>query len=124
MHIRPLLLAFVIAIGLAATLQAADVNGKWTGQVPGRDGQTRETTFTFKADGESVTGSMSGAQGETPIANGRLQADKLSFDVTLNFQGNTVLLHFRGVVSGDEIKFTRQREGADRLQEFTATRVK
>jgi opacity protein-like surface antigen len=123
-HIRPLLLAFVIAIGLAATLQAADVNGKWTGQVPGRDGQTRETTFTFKADGESVTGSMSGAQGETPIANGRLQADKLSFDVTLNFQGNTVLLHFRGVVSGDEIKFTRQREGADRLQEFTATRVK
>ena len=50
----------------------------------------------------------------------RLQGDKLSFDVTLNFQGNDVLLHFRGQVAGDEIKFTRQREGGDNVQEFTA----
>ena len=124
MHTRQLLLAMVVALGLPAVLQAADVNGKWTAQVPGRGGQTRATTFAFKADGEAVTGTMSGMQGEIPIANGKLLDDKLSFDVTLNFQGNEVLLHFRGVVSGDEIKFTRQREGADQVQEFTATRVK
>jgi hypothetical protein len=124
MHTRQLLFTTMLALGLSIALQAADVNGKWTAQVPGRDGQTRETTFAFKADGESVTGTMSGRQGEVPISSGKLQGDKLSFDVTLNFQGNDVVLHFRGVVSGDEIKFTRQREGADRVQEFTATRVK
>ena len=26
---------------------ASDVNGKWVAQVPGRDGQTRETIFNF-----------------------------------------------------------------------------
>jgi hypothetical protein len=31
---------------------------------------------------------------------------------------------FKGTVSGDEIKFTRQREGGNRVQEFTAKRVK
>ena len=124
MRSRQLLLAMVVTLGLGAVLQAADVNGKWTAQVPGRGGQTRETTFTFKVDGEAVTGTMSGMQGEVPIANGKLLDDKLSFDVTLTFQGNEVLLHFRGVVSGDVIKFTRQREGGDQVHAFTAERVK
>jgi hypothetical protein len=121
---RTLLIAMVVALGLTTMLHAADVNGKWTAQVPGRGGQPRDTTFTFKADGESVAGSMSAMQGDVPISNGKLQGDKLSFDVTLNFQGNDVLLHFRGQVAGDEIKFTRQREGGDNVQEFTASRVK
>jgi hypothetical protein len=41
----------------------------------------------------------------------------------MNFQGNEVKLNFKGKVSGDEIKFTRQREGADQSQEFTAKRA-
>jgi hypothetical protein len=38
----------------------------------------------------------------------------------MNFNGNDVKLIFKGKVAGDEIKFTRQREGGDRVQEFTA----
>ena len=33
---------------LTLTAMAADVSGKWIAQMPGRNGQTRESTFTFK----------------------------------------------------------------------------
>jgi hypothetical protein len=104
---------------------AADVNGKWTAQVPGRDGQTRELTFTFKAEGEKLTGSMSGQQGDSEIADGKISGDQISFTVKINIQGNERKFLYKGTVSGDEMKVTRTIEGGNRPpQEFTAKRVK
>ena len=37
---------------------AADISGKWTGNMPGRGGDTAPTTFTFKVDGEKLTGNV------------------------------------------------------------------
>ena len=51
--------AVLMAVALVAAY-AADVTGKWTAQVPGRGGQTTETTFNFKADGSKLTGTVSG----------------------------------------------------------------
>ena len=45
---------------------AADVSGKWSGEVPGRGGQTAAATFVFKVDGDKLTGTMTGPQGEVP----------------------------------------------------------
>lgn len=101
---------------------AADVTGRWTAQVPGQGGRTREATFNLKADGENLTGTMSGPMGDVPISDGKVNGDEISFTVKLNFQGNEVKLLHKGKVSGEEIKFTRQREGGDRTQEFTAKR--
>ncbi|PYQ19759.1 MAG: hypothetical protein DMF79_11870 [Acidobacteria bacterium] len=109
---------------LATVAQAADVTGKWVAQVPGRGGETRETTFSFKVDGENLVGTMSGRQGDVVLTDGKIKDDVLSFNVTLSFQGNDVKFVYKGKVSGDEIQFTRQREGSDRSQEFTAKRVK
>jgi len=104
---------------------AADVDGKWTAQVPGRGGQTRETTFTFKAEGEKLTGTVSGMQGDTPISDGKISGDDISFTLKLNFQGNEITFLYKGKVSGDEIKMTRTRQGGDQPgQEFTAKRAK
>ena len=104
---------------------AADVDGKWTAQVPGRGGQTREQTFTFKAEGEKLTGTVSGMQGDSPISDGKISGDEISFTVKLNFQGNEVTLLYKGKISGDEIKMTRSRQGGDQPgQEFTAKKVK
>ena len=104
---------------------AADVNGKWTAQVPGRGGQTRETTFTFKAEGEKLTGTVSGMQGDTPISDGKISGDDISFTLKLNFQGNEITFLYKGKISGDEIKMTRTRQGGDQPgQEFTAKRAK
>src|SRR5579864_1126110 len=92
-------LAAIVAL-LAMTASAADVSGKWTAQVPGRNGQTRETTFSLKADGDKLTGTMSGPQGEIGIKDGMISGDNISFKVALEFNGNSFVLLFKGVVSG------------------------
>ena len=109
---------------LTLTALAADISGKWTAQVPGRNGQTREQTFNLKADGNTLTGTVSGRMGDTPIAEGKIDGDSISFTQTMEFNGNSVKLVYKGTVSGDEIKFTRMREGGEgQGQEFTAKRA-
>jgi hypothetical protein len=113
--------ALVVAV---VSMQAADVTGKWTAQVPGRGGQTRETTFTFKVDGEKLTGTMTGMQGDVEIKDGVVKGDDIAFSTVFNGPNGEVKLLFKGRVAGEEIKFTRQREGGDQTQELTATRAK
>lgn len=114
---------FVLA-GIALA-HAADINGKWIAQVPGRDGQTRETTFNFKVEENKLTGTVTGRQGDNPISDGKISGEDISFTVTANFGGNEVKLLYKGKIVGDEIKLTRTREGGDQPgQEFTAKRVK
>jgi len=109
---------------LTLTALAADVTGKWTAQMPSRRGQTREATFHFKADGNTLTGTVSGRMGDMPISDGRIEGDQISFTQTMEGDGNTIKVLYKGTVSGDEIKFTRTRDGgAGRAQEFIAKRA-
>jgi opacity protein-like surface antigen len=125
MKVQRMMAAVAVAVAiLAAVVQAADVTGKWTGQVPTRDGGTRESTFNFKQDGEKLTGTMTGPQGDIELKDGAVKGDDVSFNVALSFGGNDVKLIYKGKVAGDEIKFTRTREGADQTQEFTVKRAK
>jgi opacity protein-like surface antigen len=124
MKLRTMSLAMVASV-LAVAAFAADVTGKWTAQVPGRGGQTRETTFNFKVDGEKLTGTMSGMQNDLEISDGKVKGDEISFKVNVNFQGNEMKMNYKGKVAGDEIKMTREREGSGQPpQEFTAKRAK
>jgi hypothetical protein len=112
-------LLLVLAIGLSA----ADPTGKWKAQVPGRQGNLREVTFTFKATGANLTGSITGRQGnEIPISDGKINGDDISFTVTQEFGGNTVKQNYIGKIAGDEIKFKREG-GQGPAQEFTAKRA-
>ena len=126
MKYRMVVFAATLVLASVAFASAAKVTGKWVAQVPGRGGQTRETTFTFKADDEKLTGTVSGMQGEVPIADGTVKGDDIYFTQSFSPpQGNPVKLIYKGKVSGDEIKFTRTREGSDQPgAEFTAKRVK
>ncbi len=126
MKTRLAFISLALALIAAAVALAADVNGKWTAQVPGRQGNAQETTFTFKVEGDKLTGTMSGRQGDTPIADGKISGDDISFTVTRERQGATIKQLFKGKVAGDEIKFTRSTEGGQGNQpvEFTAKRVK
>jgi hypothetical protein len=86
-----------------ALVWSGDVSGKWTAQVPGRDGQPQETTFTFTVEGDKLTGAVSGRQGDT------------------------IKQLYKGKVSGEEIKFTRSVEGGQGNRppvEFTAKKAK
>ena len=111
-------------IGVSSAF-AADVTGKWTAEVPGRGGQTREVTMNLKASGDALTGTMSGPQGDIEISDGKVSGDEISFNVTREFQGNSMKMHYTGKVDGDQIKFSVTREGGQgggRAQEFTAKR--
>lgn len=112
-----------MAVLFAMTASAADVSGKWTGQMPTRNGDTREVTFNLKADGDKLTGTMGGPQGDIEIKDGKVSGDHISFSTHLEFNGNSFVLLFKGTVSGDQIKFTRGREGSDQTQEFTAKKA-
>lgn len=110
----------VLALAAAA---AADISGKWTGDVPGRGGDTTPSTFVFKADGDKLTGSMTGAQGEVPLQEGRISGDQVSFATVLDLGGNSIKILYKGTVGGDQIKMTRQREGGGQAREFTLKRA-
>ena len=103
---------------------AADVDGAWTAQVPGRQGNTMETTFNLKAEGNTLTGNVKTERGEVPISDGKINGDEISFVTVMNFNGNEFRILYKGKVSGNEIKFTRQREGGQgRTSEFTAKKA-
>jgi len=103
-------LGFLLGL-LALTALAADFSGKWVAQMPGRDGQTHDVTFTFKADGETLTGTVSGRNGDVEISDGKINGDQISFSQTMEFNGNTMKILYKGTISGDQITFTRTREG-------------
>src|SRR5215469_9551756 len=112
MRFRIAFISACIVLGTMAGLaRAADISGKWVAQVPGRNGQTRETTFNFKVDGSKLTGTVSGPRGDNPISDGKVDGGDISFTVAVSFNGNDIKMNYKGKVSGDEIKFTRTIEG-------------
>jgi hypothetical protein len=125
MNRKTLFISFCLMMALATLALAADVTGKWVAQVPGRGGQTVETTINLKAEGDKLTGTISNPQGESAIGDGKVSGDDVSFSVTREFQGNSFKMIYKGKVSGDEIKFTRTIEGRDMPPtEFTAKKAK
>jgi hypothetical protein len=117
--------AIVCTALLAAAAFAADVTGKWTAQVPGRDGQTREVTYNLKADGSALTGTTSGRGGDIQISDGKVEGDTVTFKVKMEFNGNSIVQNYTGKVAGDEIKFTQTREGGGgQPREFVAKKAK
>lgn len=107
---------------LLAWAMAADISGKWAGDMPGRGGDTTPTTFTFKVDGDKLTGSMTGPQGDIQLQEGKVAGNQISFSTTLDFGGNSIKLLYKGTVNGDQIKMTREREGSGQAREFTIKR--
>jgi hypothetical protein len=109
----------------SVTALAADFNGKWTGDVPGRNGNTQTITFDFHVDGATLTGKVSTPRGDVDISNGKVDGDNISFDQVLNFNGNSFTISYKGTADGaDSIKFTRTFGGGDRPpQDFVAKRV-
>ena len=118
--------AIVCTALLAVAAFAADVTGKWTAQVPGRDGQTREVTYNLKADGAALTGTTTGRGGqEIQITDGKVEGDTVSFKVKMEFGGNSIVQNYTGKLAGDEIKFTQTRDGGGgQPREFVAKRAK
>src|SRR4051812_19198752 len=105
---------------------AADATGTWKWSVE-RNGQTFETTLKLKQDGEKLTGTITGRQGnETEIEDGKVKDDAVSFTVTREFNGNKVVMKYQGKLSGDSIKgdIKFERDGEEQSRDWEAKRDK
>src|SRR5260370_7461770 len=102
---RKILWSLITMLTFTLAIWAGDISGKWTAQVPGRNGNMREVTFNLKASGEKLTGTMSGRNGDIEISEGRASEDNVSFSVTQEFGGNTFKPPFSCKITAGQILF-------------------
>ena len=115
--LRSVLMAMSMLLAVTIAL-AADVNGKWKADFETPDGQKATNTFTFKVDGDTVTGTVAGSQDDTPIKNGKLSGDTISFTADRPFGSFT----YKGKITGEEINFAVAFNGNN--FDMTAKRMK
>jgi|SRR5579863_2078277 hypothetical protein len=100
---RVVLLSALLALSSLAAF-AADVTGKWMSEAMGKGGPQ---TFTLKQDGSALTGTVQGGRGgASEIKNGKVDGDNVSFEVTREFNGNSMTLKYSGSVSGSSMKLS------------------
>ncbi len=113
MQRRIFLACAVLMTVLAGAALAADITGNWTGST-----DQFTLTFAFKQDGEKLTGTVTGPQGDPiAISDGKVQGDKLSFTVKIDMGGNSMKITHEGVIKGEEITLSTKVEGG---QDFGA----
>ena len=132
---RVKLIAIVVSVLclMAVSAFAVDVTGTWVaertpskmgpgggegggpgggaGGGPGFGGPMK-FTFTFKADGSNLSGTMVGPRGtQNEIIEGKIDGDKVSFAVIIDMMGREMKVNYKGTVSGDEMTLTSTIEG-------------
>jgi hypothetical protein len=112
----------LIALGALAA-DAGGISGTWTTSFETQVG-TQTYTYTFKVEGDKLTGRSKSNLGESDLTQGKVDKDTVHFVETLNYQGMELQITYEGkVVSADEIKFKRDVAGQGG-EEFTARRQK
>ena len=106
----------IVLIGaLAAVAFAADVAGKWIATAEGPNGEMK-IEFNFKVDGNKLTGTATGPMGESPITEGKLDGDNITFTV----EAHDMKIVHTGTVNGNEMKLKVDIDGQS--MDMTATR--
>jgi hypothetical protein len=119
---RKFLLVIATAVVCFVIANAADATGKWTTTINTQIGDM-PYTYDFKVDGEKLTGKAKSQFGDVEITEGKCKDDEITFVENVSLDGNAIRIDYKGKVSGDEIKFTRQ-VGQFATEEFVAKRVK
>ena len=83
-HSIAALLVCSVAVAFAAF---ADLNGKWKGTLKFGDFEL-PLTYTFKVDGEKLTGAVTSDQGDIQITDGKVKGNDFTF--SLDIQGTSV----------------------------------
>lgn len=99
---------------LALPLAAADVSGKWKAEVDvGGNNATPE--FTFKQEGDKLSGTYKGMLGEAPIT-GTVEGNKICWELKANYGSEPVTVIYTGTIESDTlikgtVDFAGQAEG-------------
>ncbi len=121
---KGVILAVLILTGLVC-VYAADITGKWTTQFDSSVGP-QKYVFEFKVEGNTLTGkaisNIGGTDATTPITEGKIDGDNVSFVENLNYQGMELRISYKGKITGDEISFSRM-VGEQEGEKFVAKRA-
>jgi hypothetical protein len=99
----------VLLMFVAGLAFAADIDGKWEGEVQGMDGNPMKIAYTFKADGETLTGTTKGMDGnDISIQDGKIKGNDFSF--SLDF-GMGQPMKFNCTLKGDTIEMKMDMGG-------------
>jgi hypothetical protein len=101
------LVAGLLAGGASAEEKkaAGNATGTWKSSFTTPNGQTIETTYKLKQEGDKLTGTVTGRDGqETKIEDGTVKDGKVSFKVTRERNEQKFTLRFKGDLKGDSIK--------------------
>jgi hypothetical protein len=123
----------LLLCSLSTPLSAADVTGRWTGQVVlGTAGKTIPFVLNLKLDGSALTGTFcfrDCGQDTQQIRDAKINGDAISFSVVTD-ASDLPRIDFQGTISGDAIKFALNGSPSDcpmascQVGDGTATRVK
>jgi uncharacterized membrane protein YgcG len=103
------LVAFTALALTSLVASAADIDGKWTRENPGRGGGAPTTqTLMLKSSGATLTGSLDNGRGmPTDISDGKITGNMVTFKVVrdLGDKGKQETT-YTGTVSATELKLT------------------
>lgn len=98
-----MLKSLVLFLVLTTLTLAADLTGKWSATVE-TDAGSGNPVFTFKQNGEALTGTYSGQLGDAALT-GTVKGDEVEFSFQVSPGGDAVKLRYKGKVTGPkEIK--------------------
>jgi hypothetical protein len=98
--------------GEASRGGAADPNGEWTVVTDAGGQETTSVINVSLADG-AVTGTITGDAGTAPLVNPAFEGNTLTFDITIDAQGQELELKFSGAISGDSMEVSWGSEFGD-----------
>ena len=84
----------------AASGGAANISGVWNFAVETQAG-SGSPTFTFKQDGENLSGTYKGQFGEAPLT-GAVKGADVKFTVKVNAQGQDLTINYTGKIDGKD----------------------
>jgi len=124
MQRRTLLACAILLVLTGIAAWAADVTGVWTGTASGSNGDFA-LTYTFKQDGQKLTGTMTGPTDPIEIQGGKVEGDKISFTLQVDMGNGVVTFTSKGTIKEDTIVLTTTNDaGMDLGGEMTLKKQK
>jgi hypothetical protein len=99
-------MSIVLVFALVASALSADITGTWKASFDTQIG-VQNYTYTFKVDGTKLTGHAKSEYADVDISDGTIKGDDITFVESFDFQGMPVRIVYKGKISGDEIKLSR-----------------
>ena len=93
------ILTVLVAMFAVVAANAQKIDGKWKTSIETPEG-AMELIYTFKTDGEKLTGSIATDFGDMAFSNGKVSGNEISY--VLDMMGNAITQ--TGKIEGDVIK--------------------